>query len=292
MKNILSISRKIKHFTFFFATGFILTNINLSAQDFLTVPSASEIERLQTSKTYLVLENKLISEFNIEMQAAMERHWHLTGFEAINAPMFPELAKIKSNSFIYLNPVTLEKDKTGTSYLYCFLSLGHPSGKTNQLPDLIGVPLAIKETEAETYSYKYGLILKFMQHYIKTIESLSTPNSKTILNHFTSQNINLQDYELWVIADEIEASLRNKANFSAVYPYPFKFVDKNEIGIAITENRENTLVLHLIKAGKNRYCLKLIADAKSGNLLYYDYHKTNNKNASVLLEKDLKNLTK
>ncbi|MDA3910388.1 MAG: hypothetical protein PF448_03405 [Bacteroidales bacterium] len=292
MKKILFISRQIKRFTILFAIGLIITNINLSAQDFMTVPSASKIQRLKKSKTYLVLENQLISEFNIEMKAAMQQHWYMTDFEVISAPDFREFAKNKTNSFIYLNPVVLEKDKTETAYLYCFLSLGHPSGKPHQLSDLISIPLAIKGTEAENYSYKYGLILKFMQNYIETVDKLSNPTSKSILDYFTSQNINLQDYELWVKTDEVEASLRTKAGFSSFYPYPFKFADENEIRTAITENRKNTLVLHLIKAGENRYCLKLIADASNGNLLYYDYHKTSKKTASLLLEKDLKNLSK
>jgi hypothetical protein len=292
MKKILSISQKINRVILLLIIAFSLTNIKLSAQDFMTVPSANEIRRFKTSKTYLVLENQLISEFNIEMQEAMEKHWYLTEFDVINAPEFNDMAKDKTNSFIYLNPVTLEKDKTETAYLYCFLSLGHPSGKTNQMPDLIGVPLATKETEAENYSYKYGLILKFMQTYIETLEKLSNPSSKSILDYFTSQNINLQDYELLVKPENVENSIRNESDFSSVYPYPFKFTDEKEISSAIAENRKNTLVLHLIKAGENRYCLKLIADAETGNLLYYDYHKTSKKTASVLLEKDLKNLTK
>lgn len=292
MKKILSISQKINRVILLSLITLSLTNIELSAQDFMTVPSANEIRRFKTSKTYLVLENQLISEFNIEMKAAMQTHWNITEFEVIKATDFQKLAKEKTNSFIYLNPVTLEKDKTETAYLYCFLSLGHPSGKTNQMPDLIGVPLAVKETKPESYSYKYGLILKFIQTYIETLEKLSNPSSKSILDYFTSQNINLQDYELLVKPENVENSIRNESDFSSAYPYPFKFTDKKEISTAIAENQKNTLVLHLIKAGENRYCLKLIADAETGNLLYYDYHKTSKKTASVLLEKDLKNLTK
>jgi len=292
MKKILSIFQKINRVILLLIITLSLTNNKLSAQDFLTVPSANEIRRFKASKTYLVLENQLISEFNIEMKAAMQKHWHITEFEVIKATDFQKLAKKKTNSFIYLNPVTLEKDKTETAYLYCFLSLGHPSGKTNQMTDLIGVPLAVKETEAESYSYKYGLILKFIQTYIETLDKLANPSSKSILDYFTSQNINLQDYELLVSPENVDASIRNESDFSSAYPYPFKFANKKEISSAIAENRKNTLVLHLIKAGENRYCLKLIADTETGNLLYYDYHKTSKKTASVLLEKDLKKLTK
>lgn len=292
MKNILSIFHIIKWATYPFIIALILTNVKLSAQDFMIAPSANEIQQFKKSKTYLVLENQLISEFNIEMQEAMKKHWYITEFEVIKATDFQKLAKKKTNSFIYLNPVTLEKDKTETAYLYCFLSLGHPSGKTNQMPDLIGVPLAVKETNAESYSYKYGLVLKFIQNYIETVDKLSNPNSKSIMNHFTSQTTNLENYELWVKTNEIESSVRTKSAFANVYPYPFKFVDEDKINKAIAENRKNTLVLHLIKAGENRYCLKLIANAETGNLLYYDYHKISRKTASVLLEKDLKKLAK
>jgi len=258
----------------------------------MIVPSAHEIQQFKKSKTYLVLENQLISEFNIEMQKAMKQHWHLTSFDVINATDFQDMAKDKTNSFIYLNPVTLEKDKTQTAYLYCYLSLGHPSGKPNQLRDLIGVPLATKKTDAESYSYKYGLVLKFIQNYIETVDKLSQRDSKSIMNYYTLQAIDLNEYELWVKTDEIETSVRTKTAFSSVYPYPFKFVNEDEIFAAISENRKNTLILHLIKSGENRYCLKLIADAETGNFVYYDYHKTSKKTASVLLEKDLKKLAK
>ncbi len=262
------------------------------AQENFPTPDATTIQTFKQSITYLVLEDEIISDYNTEMPEIVKDIWEITDIEIISASDFATLRKDETKSFIYLSSVYFEKDKTKTEYTYLFLSLGHKSGKIENMPDLCAIPLGTKQTEQTEYSYIFGLCIKYMQYYVDYLDKNYPSTSKEVIKYHQNTELPLADYEFLIIPEQLESSIRSKNAFKSHYSFPFKFSNREEITQAIRENKKKHLVLHLIKAGENQYCIKLIMDTNSGKLVYFDYHKVNSKTASVLLQKDLKTLTK
>lgn len=264
----------------------------LNAQVSIPMGSPSEIRRFENSKTYIVKENIMISDYNLAIEKLAEEHWYLTNTKTISFTEFRKKRKNPNASFIYMNPVYFEDDKTQTAYEYMFLSLGDSSGEPEQMTDLCAVPLAVKNAEQEDYVYKIGLVLQFMQNHVITAKQNNSLDEKSIVDYYTSQPYRIENKELWLIKSEIETSLRQKSGMKSVYPYPFRYVEKEDVTNAIAENRDDVIILHLIPAGKNDFCFKLFLNAGNAELYYYDHHKINNRKPSFLLGKDLKKFAK
>jgi hypothetical protein len=262
------------------------------AQISIPTASPSQISDFENSITYIVKEDILISDYNLGIEDIVNQYWNITETETISATEFKEMRKNPEASFIYMNPVYFDKDKTQTAYEYLFLSLGHPSGDPSQMPDLCAVPLAVKGTDQTEFVYKLGLVLQFMQNHVKVTKKHPSYDDESIVDYYTDQTCNLKQKELWLLKPEVENTLHSPSGMQSVYPYPFRYVSRQDIKKAISDNREDVIILHLITAGENRYCFKLLVNAGNADLYFYDYHKIKSRKPSVLLEKDLKKFVK
>lgn len=268
--------------------GIMLYFVPGDAQIRFPVPTQQSIKDFENSKTYIVKEDKLISDFNLVLEDVVQKHWHATDAEIISATEFKNMRTDESASFVYMNQVYFKKDKTLTVYEYLFLSMGDKSGDIDDMPDLCAVPLAVKGTKQEEFVYKIGLILEFMQEHVRVCKKHPELDEKDVVDFYSSREINLNDKKLWLLQNEVEADFRNHSEMASIYSYDFQFVDKENIKTAIDQGRDDILILHLIKAGKNRYCFKLIVTAGKAGLYYYDYHRTKKRKPSLLLKKDIK----
>src|SRR6056297_403529 len=131
MRKIQFISPKIS-----IAVIIIFSALSSAAQMKMPTGSSSEIQKFKNTTTYIVKEDKLISDFNLAIEKAAKKHWDITNYKIISAREFEEKQTKEDASFVYLNPVYFEKDKTQTAYIYMFLSLGHSSGSVTSMPDL------------------------------------------------------------------------------------------------------------------------------------------------------------
>ena len=287
MKNIQFIFLKISAILFILG----IASQGFTQENFPT-PDSKALKTFKQSTTYLVLEDEMISDYNTEMPKIVKDIWDVTEIEIISASDFKTLRKDATKSFIYLSPVYFEKDKTKTEYTYLFLSLGHKSGKTENMVDLCAIPLGTKQTDQSKYSYIFELCIKHMQYYVNYLDKNHPSSPKEVIKYHQNTELPLSEYEFLIIPEQVENSMRSTNAFKSHYAFPFKFSNREEITQAIRENKKKHLVLHLIKAGENQYCFKLIMDASNGKLIYFDYHKADSKTASVLLQKDLKTLTK
>ncbi len=285
---------KRKHFISLITSGYLLLGMMVYtgkgyAQIQFPVPSKTEIRSFANSITYIVKEDVLISDFNLAIEDAVHKHWNMTEAELISATEFENIRTDPTASFVYINPVYFDEDKTYTEYKYLFLSMGDKSGSIDKMSDLCSVPLSVKGTKQDEYVYKIGLILEFLQEHVKVCEKHPELDEKDVVEFYTSsRDVNLENKELWLLKDEVEPKLRGRNEMQSVYPHKFRFVKKEDIKNAIDKRRDDVLILHLIKAGKNRYSFKLIVSAKNGGLIYYNYHKSNERKPSLLLKRDIK----
>ncbi|MDA3819507.1 MAG: hypothetical protein PF590_03440, partial [Candidatus Delongbacteria bacterium] len=108
--------------------GVMLFAETSNAQIRFPVPSQQEIRDFENSKTYIVKEDKLISDYNLALEDAVQKHWHATDAEVISSTEFKDMRTDESASFVYMNQVYFKEDKTLTAYEYLFLFMGDKSG--------------------------------------------------------------------------------------------------------------------------------------------------------------------
>ncbi|MFZ5940882.1 MAG: hypothetical protein ACOYXB_09925, partial [Bacteroidota bacterium] len=146
----------------------VLSGMNLFSQrEYL--PTPEDLEHFYKTKTYIVLQDNPISEYNFEITDAVKKFWTITPYEFINFDDFEKKANDPNASFLYTAAVSFEKDKTQTRYTFLCLSLGGDYEALDQLKDIANIPLAYFGVDEDAYSYKLGTLVHFMQNHVKLI---------------------------------------------------------------------------------------------------------------------------
>jgi hypothetical protein len=100
------------------------------------LPTKDDLTKLLKTKTYVVLEESPMSDFNFEIQDVMAREWNLTKFEFIKSAEFEKLSSNENFSFLYTSLVSFEKDKTESRYVFLHFSLGGANLTIDDLRDM------------------------------------------------------------------------------------------------------------------------------------------------------------
>lgn len=273
-----------------FLTLFIL---NAYSQSY--IPSGEDIAAFFGTKTLVVLEDSPMSDYNSSIMEMMEQEWEITPYEFINGIEFEEKRRDPSYSFIYTSMVTFENDRTDARYRFLHLSLGGDYYRVNEMPDIASVPLAYYGVDYESYGYKTGILVRFIQNHALLLKGNPGIVSANVLEYYNNNMKNIKDKVLYLIEDELSADLRNEAAIRAVYPYRFEFVDYDEIEDAIRERDPDVVFLHKVgpEGTKNdARSYKVIIGAADANFYFFDFHKVSDKNPDGLLEADLKKMAK
>src|SRR4030042_879784 len=133
------------------------------------IPTMEDIERLLDTKTLVVLDINPLNTYDTEIREVMDNEWTITEFDFIPFSEFEEMRKNPDYSFLFLANVSFEKDKLNIVYKFLNLSLGGDYYSINQMPDLVSVPVAYKNVEEDSYNYKLGILVRFIQNHIKLI---------------------------------------------------------------------------------------------------------------------------
>ena len=265
--------------------GFAQINISRGSQ--------AEINTFLNSKTYIVLNNTLMSDYNMEMKEAILKHWTITDYEFITESEFKKHKSNPKNSFLMINQVYFEKDKTQTLFDFLILCLGGNYKTVNDMPTLCAIPLCYHGALQEAYAYKLGLMVKFTQLHIKTCKNNTTISEDKLAEYYMNKTGSPKTKTFYLLKEEVEPEIRTKNYFATAYPFNFEYADKEKIKNLIDNNDEDAIILHILGPQTSNtlsYCIKIIIDTQEGNIYYYDMHKLSNKNADRLLKSDLKKL--
>ncbi len=259
------------------------------------VPDKQDLDHFMKTKTYVVLEESPMSDFNFEIKDVMEKLWKINDFEFIKASEFAKKSQDPNCSFLYTSLVSFERDKTDSRYVFLHLSLGGQNLTIDDLKDIVSVPLGYYGVDPENYIYKLGIIVKFMQNHVNLMREHPEYLSSNIFKHY---NDNMQDVHtktLYLIADELSKEISTPARIKAIYPYKFKIVTREEIHQAILDGNNDIVFLHKVgpegKKLKAR-CYNILIGAGDAQFYYFDYHMISDKKPDGLLESDLKKLAK
>ncbi|MCK9611834.1 MAG: hypothetical protein M0R16_02910 [Bacteroidales bacterium] len=257
----------------------------------LTAPAKEDVEAFNKSKTYVVLEDNPFSVFNAYATEGLEKIWKITPFEVISYEEFEKKMSDTRSSFLYVAQASFGKSQ---SYDYTIINLvmGDASKNLNKLHDLCIVPVAYAEVDEESYEYRFGALLKFVDYYMKYI---SKNPGKDIEQMVKENATEMNKYELWLTKSELAVNVNTVEKIKKYYPYAVKIVEPEEIDKAIEENYSNVALLH--KVGPEgtvlgATCYKFIITAKEGKPLYFSEHKITSEKPDAFLEEDFKKLSK
>jgi len=275
----------------FFAAAVIV--IPLFSQEYL--PVREDLEKFFQTKTLVVLDRNPLNTYDAEIEEAMKNEWTITEYDFIRYEEFEEKRKDPDYSFLMLVNVTFEKDKLNAVYKFLNLSLGGNYYSMNQMPDLVSVPVAYRNVEEDSYNYKLGILVRFIQNHIKLIYEHPELISSNIFKHYNDNKGDVKQKNLYLIADELEKSVNSAARISKVYPHKFTLVTREDIKDAITNKDDQVVFLHKVGPEGTRLnarCYKILIGAGDANFYYFDYHMINDKKPDGFLEKDFKKIAK
>ncbi len=276
-------------------TAVLLTFLTVYSQLKIPVGTQSDIKKFMNSTTYIVLKNNLISDFNDALKDAVEKYWTITEYEFIQLSDFEKFKKDTDKSFLMINQVYFEKDKSRTLFDFLILTIGGNYSTVNDMPTLCAVPLCYNGALESEYAYKTGLMIKFIQNHILTCKENPALNEDNIADYYEKKTGSLKSKTLYLLKEEVAPDIRTKNSFASEYPYNFDYTTKENIQNLINSNSKDGMILHVlgpqIKSTLS-YCIKIIIDTENGLVYYYDMHKINKKNPAHLLKSDLTKLAK
>ena len=254
------------------------------------------LEAFSKTKTMVVLEPNPMSTYNFEIKDAMKREWKITEYEYISVQEYDKMRKESKYSFITLDDIIFDKDKTKAKYAFICLSLGGKEFRTtSDMPQLVTFPLSYRGLEEDYYAYKLGPILHFMQNYIELTKNDPTIKVTNIIGHYKKHVPPIKNKTLYLMKENLSKDLNTESKFKKIYPYKFKFVTQEEL-ITVINNREaNAVFFHKVgpmETMKKARVYKIFLGADDGKIYYFDWHMINKKRPDKLLDKDIKLLIK
>lgn len=272
----------------------IIPLLHLQAQrEYL--PTPEDLTRFHTTKTYVVLSDNPMAEYNFEIQDAVKKYWDITEYEFLQYDDFGDKSVDQNASFLYMAAVNFEKDKSHTRYMFLCLSLGGDYETIDDMKDVANIPLSYYGVDEDRYTYKLGTMVRFLQDHIRLITENPGMVSQNVYKHYNDNMADMKGKTLYLVEEELARSVSSEAKIRSVYPNEVQIVEPDEIKKLIMEGDENAVFLHKVgPEGKkmNARVYKILIGAADGKFYYFDYHKVNSKKPDAFLESDFKKLAR
>jgi hypothetical protein len=261
------------------------------------IPTKEELLRFKSTKTFVVLEDNLMSDFNLTAKETMPSEWKITPFDFITWKQFDKMRMDPANSFILLNQVKFQNDKTNAKYNFLSLLLGGTSPAMGDMADLCSVPLSYTGVDEDHYSFKLGVFLRFMQNHVKMLTENPELLAENIFKHYNDNIADLQGRTLYLVVDELSKDINSLTKIKKVYAGDVKIVTRDEIKDAIEKRTPNVVFLHKVGPEGTRFksrCYNILIGVDDAKFYYFDYHIVGDDvdNADAFLLKDLKHISK
>lgn len=271
---------------------FAIVSLVCKAQEH--IPTIDDYKRFIKSKTMVVLEDAIMSEYNIVIKDIMARSWDITPYEVISFKQFEELKDDPDLSFLMTTVVTFAKDKTKARYNFLSLVMGEPKANVKTMPDLCSLPLSYLKVDEESYNYKLEAFILFIQNHVRNVlqnEKLIGENALKLYN--AQAKGALANKTLLLVKEDLAKELRTEAAIKAVYPYKFKIVEREEIAEAIERQDPDVVFLHKVGPEGTRVkarVYKILVGAADSKLYYWNYEMMDHASDDAFQAKDFKKL--
>jgi len=252
-----------------------------------------DIAAFKKTTTLLVLDENNPGDFNEVIEACMKTFWKITPFQVISINDFEKKRKDPKYSFIILTEASIKHINDYYNFNILNFILGSSNGTLDDMPDLGSVPLSYVDVDEESYLYKMGAFLMYMQLNItnpEKNENIRVQNLKDICSP------ELKNKELWFVKEDLADDVNTVEKIKKIYPYAVKIVTEEDIEKAINEKNSKVAFLHKVGPEDEEknfgYCMNFIVSASNGQLLYAHDHKIDKENPDAFLAKDFKKIAK
>lgn len=269
--------------------------LTINAQIKVPIGSKSDVKKFFETTTYVVLKNELLNDYNEAIKEAINAQWTITPVKFIQESEFNKLRNDADKSFLMINKVYFEEDKNKTKFEFLILSLGGKYHTINDMPNLCAIPLCYEGDDEEKYLYKLGVMIKHCQTHLTTCKDHPELTSETIMDYYLKTSGSLATKKLYLLKKEVAKELWNKNEFNAIYPYDYELTDAELIAELINNDSDNAVITHIISPLESStlpYCVKIVIDANTGMLYYYDTQKLKQNHDGYITANDLKKLAK
>jgi hypothetical protein len=268
--------------------------INVFAQENTPI-TQSDLDRFFKSKTYVVLDDNPMSDYNFKIEENIKKYWTVTPYEFIDQATFSLKRTDPNNSFIILSETVFIKDKLQAKYDFFSLLLGGNYSIVKHMPVLGAIPIGYTGAPQESSMYKLGAILKFLQAHVYLLkDNPDILENDNMFKYYNDNQKSVKDKTLYLVKEEQSNDFNTKAKVSLVYPYKVEFVSRAELEKAIDEERQGVVFLHKVgpeNSKRKARCYKLIIGTDK-ILYYFDWHMISDKKPDGLLGSDFKKLAK
>jgi hypothetical protein len=256
-------------------------------------PEPGEVELFYKTKTCVVLEDKMFSEYNIYIKKAVNDFWNITEYEFISVEDFNVRREDGAYSFIVLTQTKFDKDKSRAVFNFINLLMGKDVGRIEDLPEFCAIPLSFAGAEDAEYAHKLGIVLRFMQAHVDHIKEDPSLKGKKYLKYYNKFAPEAKEKTILISENDLVPDLRTPQAIEKYYPHNLKIVSDEEIQQAINDNAANVLILHKVGPEGTReggICFKMLIGTDDARMYFYGEHKITPKNRNGLLVNDLKRI--
>ncbi len=260
----------------------------------IPVPKPELIQKFLKTTTCVVLDDNPMSGYNIAIKEAVGKYWKITPYKFIKTSAYDDMRKNPEYSFLTIDRVFFEKDKTKAQYEFLCVSLGGKYHTQNDMPQIATIPLSYFGVDEDSYVYKIPALLQFLQNHIKLIEKNPNLKSGNIRKYYNSHIPISHNKTLYLVKDELSKDVNTEQKIKAIYPYPVVLTDRDNLETKILAG-DDILFLHKVgPEGTKRKarCWIIIMGAKDAQLYYFNYHMIDSKHPDGILSTDFKKLSK
>lgn len=297
MRNILFLCLQANSYHMkkaFLALFMILATAALSAQQ-RPYPTIDDAKKFVASTTCVVIEDNPFSFYNAELKAAVQKYWKVTPFRFITVNEFNVMRTDPAYSFIVLTITNFSNDKSGSAYDFLNLLLGADVDNLDELPEFCAIPLAFAGADESDYSYKMGLIVRFMQYHADLVTKNPTISALRYLKYYNKNVPEISKKTILVRIEDLAPEIDSEEKIKAYYPYSVKIVDEEAIISAVENQEKDVLIFHKVGPDGSKQtgtCLKMLIGTDDAIMYYHDVHMVDSKNANGMLVSDLKRIAR
>ncbi len=256
-------------------------------------PEPEEVDRFYNTRTLVVLEDDMFSEYNVFIKDAVKEHWEITDYDFISSGSFEDMRKDPAYSFIVLTATRFDRDRAGTFFNFINLLLGKDVGRIEEMPEFCAVPLSVQGADDTEYSQKLGMILRFMQAHVEHIKEDPSLKGKKYLKYYNKFVPEAKNKTILVSEKDLVPELRTEEAIDKYYPHNLEVVSDEQINEAIRKRAEDTLILH--KVGPKgveggSLCFKMLIGTDDARMYFHGEHRITNRRPNGLLVNDLKRI--
>lgn len=257
------------------------------------VPTLQDYQSFLKSKTFVVLERNLMSDFNGVIKTAMKNSWHLTPYEFITHEEFNEMRDDPRNYFLMVTVASFDKDRTKSQYNFLSLLRGEKRRQIDNMPDLCSIPLSYLKVEDDEYSYKMEAFLRFIQNHVKFMIGQPSLIGENSLKHYNKNIAELNGKTLYLVKEELARDVDSRHEISKIYPHPYRIVSREEVTDAIARQERDVVFLHKVGPGRTMIkarVYKILVGAADPLFYYFDHEMVKQASDDAFQAKDFKRL--